>query len=82
MPNPGPANDGARWGGRVGTTPPSRHYAVLRIFRLMVDGIVGPQFEATVKNLQRGAGLVVSATVDSLTSNALPAAVHAGLPMT
>jgi peptidoglycan hydrolase-like protein with peptidoglycan-binding domain len=40
--------------------------------RLMVDGIVGPQVEAAVKNFQEGAGLVVSATVSSLTWNALP----------
>ena len=48
----------------------------------MVDGIVGPQVEATVKNFEQGAGLVVSATVDSLTWNALTRRSHAGLPMT
>jgi peptidoglycan hydrolase-like protein with peptidoglycan-binding domain len=39
---------------------------------LTVDGIFGPQVEAAVKDLQQGAGLVVSGTVDALTWNALP----------
>jgi hypothetical protein len=38
MPNPGPANERARCGGRVGTTPPSRHYAVLRILGSWLTG--------------------------------------------